>query len=75
MTEFWVIFFAMLAFAWVADYLYVNVGDNFEDQYQNVYKVAEKNLVSVRLVGDYEQKTIPIMVLCMQYMKVDMTDF
>lgn len=75
MTEIWIIFLAVFIFVSFADYLYVNVGEYFQDQYQNVYMVVEKNPLWVKLVNDYDQKTIPIMVLCMKWMKVDITNF
>ena len=75
MTDIWIIFLAVFIFVSFADYLYVNVGEYFQDQYQNVYIVVEKNPLWVKLVNDYDQKTIPIMVLCMKWMKVDITNF
>ena len=75
MTEIWIIFLAVFIFVSFADYLYVNVGEYFQDQYQNVYMVVEKNPLWVKLVNDYDQKTILIMVLCMKWMKVDITNF
>ena len=75
MTEIWIIFLAVFIFISFADYLYVNVGEYFQDQYQNVYMVVEKNPLWIKLVNDYDQKTIPIMVLCMKWMKVDITNF
>jgi hypothetical protein len=75
MVEIWIIFLAVFIFVSFADYLYVNVGEYFQDQYKNVYMVIEKNPLWVKLANDCGQKTIPIMVLCMRWMKVDMTDF
>lgn len=75
MTEIWILFLAVFIFAsFVCDF-YVNVGEIFQDRYQNVYMVVEKNPLWVKLVNDYDQKTIPIMILCMKWMKVDITNF
>ena len=75
MTEIWILFLAVFIFVSFACDFYVNVGENFQDRYQNVYMVVEKNPLWVKLVNDYDQKTIPIMILCMKWMKVDITNF
>lgn len=72
MTGFWIIFLAVFIFVSFSDYMYVNVGDYFADQYGNTYQVIEKNPMFVKLVNNYDQKTIPIIVLCMKWMRVDM---
>ena len=72
MTDFWIIFFAAFIFVSFFDYMYVNAGDYFVDHDRVAYQVVEKNLFFVRLANDYDQKVIPILVLCMRYMRVDM---
>ena len=72
MTDFWIIFFAVFIFVSSFDYMYVNVGDYFVDHDRVAYQVVEKNLFFVRLANDSDQKVIPILVLCMSYMRVDM---
>lgn len=72
MREIVIIAIAMLMFMSAADYLYVNVGEYFMDQTGDVYQVMQKNVFSVTIANNEDEKTIPTMWLCMRYMKVDM---
>lgn len=70
MNEFIVIFFSMMIFVIFFDFLYVEVGDVFIDNDGYDYQVVEKNLLFAHVVGEHEEKTVPIIFLCMMYAKV-----
>lgn len=68
--ELWVLFFSVLVFVSMMSYMYVGIDDRFADKEGNLYRVYEKNMVSVKIANEYEEKSLPLIFLTMRYDKI-----
>ena len=70
MTDFWIIIYAILIFAAISSYMYVGVGDYFEDNDGNIYRVIDKNFLFATIENENEKKDIMLIMLCIRYMRI-----
>lgn len=69
--DFIIIFLAFFLLIDIVDYLNVNVGDTFVDDWGTQYVIVEKNPIFARVMSADNERVLPLIWLCSKCCKIN----
>lgn len=71
LMDFIIIFLAFFLLIDIVDYLNVNVGDTFVDDWGIQYVIVEKNPIFARVMAADNERVLPLIWLCSKCCKIN----